>query len=268
MLARLRDRRPAARAHPRSLPSRCFCSLSAGRVPAAVQMLRTRPSWSHRPGQGQQRGARTLSQGCRQGSRGAGGGRTRGVCTHRARLGEQASDPLGNPPHRAQPSKGPAVGLQGGGRLREGLTTVWGWTAGVRGWTCKTREKADGNLTSDATPPVLQMGKLRLSHCHHWALEWRLSPQPCLLGSGHLPAPSHRVLGGSPNPSQGVDAAWRRAGRQPSSWQGAWLGPESSAARQRVGAQAWPPALCCPLTSPAFRERLSVASVAYLGRGR
>lgn len=103
---------------------------------------------------------------------------------------------------------------------------------------------------------------------HLRALDWGLSPQPCLLGSGPRPAPSHAVFGGSPNPLQGVDAAWQRAGRQHSGQQGVWLGPESSAAWQRVGAQAWLPALCCPLTSPAFRERLSVARVAYLGRGR
>lgn len=34
------------------------------------------------------------------------------------------------------------------------------------------------------------------------------------------------------------------------------------------GGQAWLPARpCCPLTSPAFRERLSVARAAYLGHG-
>lgn len=40
-------------------------------------------------------------------------GRGAGMRTDCARLGEQATDALGNPPHRAQPSKSPVVGLQG-----------------------------------------------------------------------------------------------------------------------------------------------------------
>lgn len=89
-------------------------------------------------------------------------------------------------------------------------------------------------------------------------------------GSGPSPAPSGPAPRGSPAPLGRADPAPGLSVGHGVPCEERGRGPGPRLSRWRVGAQAWPPAPRCPLTSPAFRERLSVAEqpISALGANR